>query len=374
MAKLLLLGRRAGAERAAAALGFEPVVLAPPRRAVQAQGAYGATPETSIALATAALAGAQPAAVVAVAEGAAPAAARVRAHYGLPGLPFATAERCNDKALMKDVVVAAGIPCARGVHVGAATTAAALIDELGLPVVLKLPVSSGGRGVWIATDEAAVRSRIAAGMLAESFTVGVEMSVETLSHAGRVVFRSYTEYLDPRWANLVPASLAGSERVAIDAVVDAALAALGVDTGITHVELFRTERGPVFGELAARPPGGRLMELMELVYGFDPWRALLEVALGREPTVAREPTQCAAVHFLHPGPGRVAGVRGVEAARALEGVARVHCRVAPGDTVAVRVGSGQNVGEVIVVASDRSSCVERLRRAHAAISIELEPT
>ena len=37
------------------------------------------------------------------------------------------------------------------------------------------------------------------------------------------------------------------------------------------MEVFLGEEGPVFGEIAARPPGGYLMDLIPRAYGFDPW-------------------------------------------------------------------------------------------------------
>jgi len=48
------------------------------------------------------------------------------------------------------------------------------------------------------------------------------------------------------------------------------LAALGFDSGFTHMEWFRTPGGePVFGEIGARAPGGRLTHGMNLTADID---------------------------------------------------------------------------------------------------------
>ena len=48
---------------------------------------------------------------------------------------------------------------------------------------------------------------------------------------------------------------------------DEVIKKFGVDRGMTHAEFYLTDHGPVFGEIAIRPPGGYYMELIEKVYG-----------------------------------------------------------------------------------------------------------
>ena len=196
------------------------------------------------------------------------------------------------------------------------------------------------------------------------------MSVETLLDGGQVLFRNLTRYLEPRWANVVPANLAPDLAAEVGVLVDAAQRAVGVDRGITHAEVFLTERGPVFGEIAARPPGGLLMELIGRAWDFDPWRAWVQIELGEAPAALPQvAARHAGVWFLHPGAGTVTGVEGVEAARAMPGVARVRCAAEVGQVITERVGSGEAVGEVVVTADGHDECAARLRAAKDAISI-----
>ncbi len=312
------------------------------------------------------------AAVVATSESAVVPAARLRADLGVPGTSLAVAERCTDKVRMKDALQRDGILCAAMVRSRDGLERDALIHRLGLPMVVKSRASSGGRGTRIAHAAVDVPERLSPGRMAEAFVTGTEMSVELLIARGEVVFENTTEYFRPGWANIVPSAVPDGVRAAVVSVARRAAAALRLQRGIAHAEVFvRGDGDIVFGETAARPPGGHLMELIERVYGFDPWEAFLACELGEVPTVAAAPSGAAGVWLLHPGPGRVTSVEGVAEARALPGVVDLPMRVAPGDDVAPRVGVGQEIGHITVVGRDRDQVAERLVAAHSALRVRV---
>jgi biotin carboxylase len=209
------------------------------------------------------------------------------------------------------------------------------------------------------------------GWLAEARIEGVEMSVESFVRDGAVVFANPTEYIVQRHANLLPAPLTPAELEPVLELNRRALAAAGVVRGITHLELFRTADGPVFGELAARPPGGRLMPLLRRAWGFDPWEAALRLELDEPFAFPERPRRVAGVWILHPGAGTVAGVEGIDAARAVGHVDKVTVRVRPGDRVEEREGSGQDIGAIRASGPDRDTVAEALRRAEACLRIAL---
>ena len=127
----------------------------------------------------------------------------------------------------------------------------------------------------------------------------------------------------------------------------------------------------MFGELAARPPGGHLMRLMALAYGIDPWEAVLRIALGESPDLPERAECAAAVRILHPGAGTVRAVEGVEAARRLDGVDEVSVRVRPGDMLPTREGTGQEAGHVLVAGATAAEAEARLAAAVAEVRIEV---
>jgi biotin carboxylase len=282
-----------------------------------------------------------------------------------------TAAGCRDKWLMRERIREAGIPCADVVLMDANTRAEDLISRLGLPLVVKQRAASGGRGTVLVREAEWVPFCLRPGWLAESFVDGVEMSLESWVHGGEILFANPTEYLVPGVANVVPADLRRDTLDAILRLNARALEALGVTRGMTHMELFLTDEGPVFGEIAARPPGGRIMQLVERVHGWDPWEAVIRLEAG-EGVAPPGPARCVAgVWFLHPGPGRVRAIHGLQEVHDMPGL-DVTLRVGPGDTVTPRLGTGQSVGCLEVEGPTHADVSLHLRAAAAALHIELE--
>lgn len=308
------------------------------------------------------------AAVVALTERAVLPAAELRRALGLPGVVPETALGVTDKLLMKRRIRAAGLAVTSFSGGG---NDGPQLAELGLPLVLKPRRSSGSRGVEVIFDAAAVPERVPPGWIAEAFVDGVEMSVESYVEGCEVAFANVTEYVQPRWVNLLPAALEPATRAAIEELNRAAVRALGIERGMTHLELFLTGEGPLFGEIALRPPGGHLMDLLAAVYGFDPWGALFAAELGRPLALPGAADGVGAVRIFHPGAGEVAAVRGGEAAHALPGVERLELRVRPGDTVEERRGVGQEVGFVLVRGADREQALDRLDAAIRTVEITM---
>lgn len=351
---LVLVGRRRGAIRAARRLGLQHRVIDPP----------DATPDDDV------LRG-RVAAVVALTEAAVVPAARLRERLGLAGLSSAAARRCTDKLEMKRTIRAAGIACARFIPVHGAVDAADLIARLGLPLVLKTQAGSGGRGTRVIRSRDELPASVSQPSLAEAFVEGVEMSVESMVLGGVPVFVNFTEYVEPAWANLVPAAPGAQTAEALLELNRRAIAALGIRRGMTHMEVFLTGEGAVFGELAARPPGGHIMRLIDLAYGFDPWAALLTLETGQRFVFPPEATRTAGMRFFHPGPGVVRATHGLDVVCALSSVESVVARLSPGDVVGPRDGTGQHRGYALFT-GDAARVREDLETTRASLWVEME--
>lgn len=370
-ARILLIGRRKGAISAAKRCGWKPVIIDVAARSEQTHEAFGGTAKRAVQKAAALFPDQPPVLVSAVATGSVVAAAAIRAHFNLPGISSTVAMRCHDKLVMKKAIAGAGIPCAPWIETSADTTPSELIDSLGLPVILKLPISSGGRGVWICESSDAIANHLQPGLLAEKFVTGSEMSIETFRANGRTLFRNHTQYLKPRWANIVPADLDADTASSIDSLCESVHTALGIDTGISHTEVFLSENGPVFGEIAARPPGGYLMDLMARAYDIDPWETLLRIAAGESPVISPQRKCFAGVWLIHPGAGTLKKAMGIENARAIPGIVEITTRFEPGQTFTPRIGSGESKGRIVAETATSQACAEALRKATAQIGFEL---
>src|ERR687885_395546 len=82
--------------------------------------------------------------------------AQVRERLGLPGLPVQTAVNFRDKARMKEVLRAAGVPCARHALVTSLGEARAFVGAVGYPVVVKPPAGAGSQATYRLDDDAAL--------------------------------------------------------------------------------------------------------------------------------------------------------------------------------------------------------------------------
>lgn len=120
--------------------------------------------------------------------------ATVRERLGIPGLPSTAAHNFRDKARMKDVLRAAGVPVARHQLVQHPADARQFVSDVGFPIVVKPPAGAGAKATERIRsveelESALVRFAPSATdpMLAEEFLRGTEHSLETVSINGRPV-------------------------------------------------------------------------------------------------------------------------------------------------------------------------------------------
>ncbi len=387
---VLLVGARRPAVEAATRLGLRACVLAEPgvTRTLRARAAglaevdFDAGEAAIVAAARAALGGAKPRAVVPVAERAVVPAAVVRAALEVPGQPPDDARASRSKRHMKARFIAAGLPC-RPIHpVADVDEAEALAARLGWPVVVKALESSGSRGTVIARDAAQVRAAVAdllatrnaGGAGLEAYIEGPEVSVESFVRGGRVLATNLTEYVLPGRANLLPAPLSEHAAVTLLDLNDRVVAAVGAGDGICHAEFYLAPEGPLVGEIAARAPGGHLMELLGRAYAFDAWACCLRLAVDGDDGALPGPARRVVGNlFFHPGEGTVTAIEGWREVRRLPGVVEARLTVRVGERVDARVGTGQSVGHVTVEGDDPVRVRDALRRADAALRITVAP-
>ena len=141
---------------------------------------------------------------------------------------------------MKRAIIASGIPCADWAEVTAETTVDDLVAQLGFPLVLKVPVSSGGRGVRVCHNHRELSTALAPGLLAEAFIHGTEMSIESFMLGKRTLLRNHTRYVELGRASIIPAGLSSSDVIAVNALADRVHEALELGDGMTHMEIFLT--------------------------------------------------------------------------------------------------------------------------------------
>lgn len=257
--------------------------------------------------------------------------AEARAHFGVPGASPRTADLFRDKARMKDALRAAGLPVAAHALLTSESDARAFANRVGFPMVLKPPAGMGAKATFRvgSLDELA---RALDGMrvgpqnpvLAEEFLRGREFSFETVTIAGKPKVWSVSHYLpgclevleNPwiQWTCVLPRDIEGPEYEDVRKMGFAAIEALGLDSGMTHMEWFQRADGSfAIGEIAQRPPGANISLMTGLAHDIDPYRAWARAVVDDvldAPWDRKYAVGCAYLRGM--GRGRVVGVSGVQ--------------------------------------------------------------
>lgn len=116
--------------------------------------------------------------------------------------------------------------------------------------------------------------------LMESHLDGWEFAVEAWIHDGKICFLNISEYVRLGYSVHVPASPSLEKyRPQITAQIEKLIKTFDIEFGLIHPEYFVTSDGEMyFGEVAYRPPGFKVFELLERVYkGFNAYQATILV-------------------------------------------------------------------------------------------------
>jgi hypothetical protein len=217
--------------------------------------------------------------------------ARVREHLGMAGMDPVTASNFRDKDQMKTVLRAAGVPCARHKLAVSPADAIEFAERAGFPLVVKPPAGAGAKSTFRldAPGDLAAWLEVAPPTperpaQIEEFLTGDEGSYDSVMVNGQVVWDSVSNYLPTplevlrnpwmQWVVLLPRDIGGPEYAGIRQVAPQALKALGLSTGLSHMEWFRRPDGSVaVSEVGARPPGAQITSMLCYVHDFDLYRA-----------------------------------------------------------------------------------------------------
>jgi biotin carboxylase len=310
--------------------------------------------------------------VIAGTESAVYPAALARRLLGARLSPATTALRCRDKLAMKEYLADFDIPMTDFMAESSARSATDVFARLGTPVVRKRRKSSGGRELsFVHREQDLVLQKDGRNIL-ERFVAAPEASIESYLNGGEIRFVNTTRYVEKRHVNFVPADLDAAVLTAMLALNRRVLKALKVNWGITHLEVYLTGNGLLFGEIALRPPGGYIMNAMRHAYGFDAWAAFVAMELNEPFNFPQAPSGYACVEILHPGSGVVTAVRGEQRVREHPAMREFRLKVHPGDLIGERQGSGQDVGYLLHVSSSPAARLRLLDEFRQRLSITLE--
>lgn len=313
--------------------------------------------------------------------------AEVRERLGIEGMGVEAAENFRDKARMKTVLREAGLPCARHGLIGTVDDARDFVREVGYPIVVKPPAGAGAKATFQVADDDALSDALLEApphpdrpMLGEEFVQGSEHSFDGVSIDGELVWHSLTHYLPTpldavrnpwiQWCVLLPREV---DDPAFDDIREAAassLDALGMGTGVSHLEWFRRGDGSIaISEVGARPGGAQISKLTSYAHDFDFYHAWARLMIDGAFDPPQREYAAGAAFLRGQGQGRVRTIRGL--ARAQQEIGSLVV-----ETNLPRLGqtpSGSYEGEGFVILRDRDTEVvdQALHRLISLIRIEL---
>jgi len=254
----------------------------------------------------------------------------VRDALGIPGMSAAVASNFRDKARMKSVLEAHGIPCARHGLAASAGEVRRVAADLGFPLVVKPPAGAGARGTFRIEGEAQLAQWLEVDppsqqepALLEQHLTGEEHSFDSVMVDGALLWHSITRYLPSplevlenpwiQWAVILPRDIETPEFDGIRAAAHAGLRALGMRTGMSHMEWFRlNDNGVAISEVGARPPGAQFTSLLSYAHDVDMYSvwARLEILASFTPLPRRYAV--GAAYLRGQGTGAVRAVHGLD--------------------------------------------------------------
>lgn len=313
--------------------------------------------------------------------------AQVREERGIGGLPLAAAHNFRDKALMKDVLRAHHLPCAKHATVEQYVDAIRFAERVGFPLVLKPQAGAGSLSTYRVDDATAlgealemVRPSPDAPLIIEEFITGSEHSLETISIDGTCVWHSLTHYhptplevlRNPwiQWVVILPREVDNPRYDDIRDVGSRALKALGQTTGLSHMEWFRRADGSVaISEVAARPPGAQLTTLISRATDVDFVGAWARLMVHGTFELPERKYAVGAAYLRGQGSGVVRRIHGLDRVQAEVGA--LVCDVKLPDIGQPPLATYEGDGYIIVRHPETAVVEHAIRRVAELVHVEL---
>lgn len=257
-------------------------------------------------------------------------AARMRERWGMPGMTADQVLGFRDKRVMKERVEAAGLRTPRSMRVTSAGDARAAAAFVGYPLVIKPIAGAGSADTYKVDDLAGLEATLPKlanipEAIVEEYIEGEEFTYDTICIGGKPVYENIIQYLPKpiearslEWVSPAQITVRDMSQPRLQPGLTlgrGVLAALGMGDGFTHMEWFLTPKGEaVFGEIACRAGGARLVDMMNWTSNIDLFREWARVMChGRFEAVAPRRYNVGVVFKRARGKGRVTWISGLGA-------------------------------------------------------------
>ncbi|MCB0343277.1 MAG: ATP-grasp domain-containing protein [Bdellovibrionales bacterium] len=278
---------------------------------------------------------------------------------------------CRDKILMKQYLRYFDIPMTRFIDGSRPISVETIVEKLDFPVVVKDRDQSGGRGLVFAKTIDELKSAMHVTRIYEKMVNAPEGSIESFIQNGQIQFTNITQYRSKTHVNIVPAPYPDTECQQILELNESVVKALKIQWGQTHLEFYRSAEGHLFGEIALRPPGGYIMDLISMAYGFNAWEAFIAVELGIDFIFPKKSVTHAGVYIVHPGPGVLEEISGVEELKSQPWVSKLKMKALGGQQLAGRESVREELGHIIFTAPTAEELEQRLLSINSKLKLKV---
>lgn len=322
----------------------------------------------------------------------------IAARLGLPGNDPALGWARRNKVAMRTRAVHAGVRVPDFRLARSLAEVAEAARDMGFPVIVKQTMGTGSYGVSVISDASDLDERERVGTadrsgapvtewLVERYVRGREYAVNFLSADGEHRLIDIWEYRRPDdrdydfplW-DIVQIDDAHPDHARLERFCREALDAFGIRQGPGHIEVKcgGDEDDVHLIELAARFSGGPAVPLWTRHSDLRPFHDAVECSLGRRPAVIDgshgfKAVLGSVVIRNDSAPGTLVAVHGLDALRALPGVADVLVEFRPGDHVPITDHSMCIPVSASVHGPDRAAVLRTMAVARRTVRLEIAP-
>ncbi|MGW7423588.1 ATP-grasp domain-containing protein [Streptomyces sp. NPDC054813] len=242
--------------------------------------------------------------------------ARLARQLGLPTTAPEVMQACRNKATARSLFARHGVPSAVSLSVRTGQEAQAAVERIGYSVVLKPAAHAASIGVirvdnhdqlTAAYDFAARAAALGAentSVLVEEYLDGPEVSVECVTYQGHTTVVAITRKTvsAPPFFEELSHSVDASDPLLdlVAPVARAAIGALGITDGVSHVEMRLVDGRPRLVEVNGRIAGDMIGHLVRLATGIHLPRVAADIACDRAPDLTPTQRSAAAIHLIYP--------------------------------------------------------------------------
>ena len=309
--------------------------------------------------------------------------ASIAEKLSLPGITTETARKCSDKFLMKETLLAAGIPIPWFSLVKSVSELRSIISERGFPLVIKPVDSRGARGVIRITElldlewafEYTKSFSPTSGVMVEEFLEGRQYSTESVIMDEKNITLGFAErnyeFLEELSPYIIenggqqPAKIDKKELDSIVKLIEKSSQILGISNATSKGDVVMTKEGPKIIEIAPRLSGGYFSsDQIPLATGINVIEIAIRLSLGekinKDKLLFRH-QNAVAIRYFFPKPGKIISISNTDSFKNKSWVHKLDLFFGVGDVLGKIIDHTKRCGFVITTGNTRDEAVERAK-------------